>query len=181
MANFLDLPAELRIEIYEMVAFSAPRVFIKRKLRKKYENQRLGVTSALIAANKVINFELYSVVEKKAFSAPYQIQAIVTRYDFRHVMAFVKSCSAFEAAMLNPRSREGQSKIVITLRRADHSGDFEKLGKWIAFTARDGQPTCSGYDYPRWRFRDGSWVIKPAKWNDRYNNWMWEKEEEGRI
>ncbi|KAK3686706.1 hypothetical protein LTR37_019543 [Vermiconidia calcicola] len=158
MANVLDLPAELRIEIYELVAFSASRVFIKRKVSKTYENQRLGVTSALIATNRAINFELYSVVEEKAFSEPYRIWAHVMRHDFRHVMAFVDSCSASEAAMLNSRSRKGHSKIIITLRNVDSDGDHWKLGKWIAFTTRAGQPPCSGYDYRKWSFQDGCWV-----------------------
>lgn len=173
MANFLDLPAELRIEIYGLVAFSASRVFIKRKLRRTtYKNQRLGVTSALIAAKKTINFELYSIVEEKAFSAPYRIWAHVVMHDFRHVMAFVESCSASEAAILSSRSRYGRSRIIITLRKVGSDGDPWKLGKWIAFTTRAGQLTCSGYDYRKWSFQDGCWVGKPATWAAPYNTWI---------
>ncbi|KAK3705812.1 hypothetical protein LTR37_013119 [Vermiconidia calcicola] len=68
MATFLDLPAELRNAIYEWTSLSQPPTGLKRRedITGTFKCHIIGTPSGLIAMNRQINAELYSVIWSKA-------------------------------------------------------------------------------------------------------------------
>ena len=135
MPGFLDLSAELRNEIYVLVAEQEPNAIIKSKLQRSYDKQRLLSRSALIAVNKQINSEHYEVLYNRAFKPDTVVTATVKDFDFHHVTRFFQISHDHTPSHTHTLiSNSSKPKIHIDLQPDDideKAGD--RLGKWFKF------------------------------------------------
>ena len=142
MSSFLDLPAELRDQIYDLVRATTERNghrSLKRKASQPFGGQQFQMNSRLVITNKQIGREYYTGCHHEAFSdhGP-AILALVQDADFRFIMRFFKSCTAAEQTILTSKAKLevcfkaliGQHSRLPLLR--------SRVRRWVAFVERTG-------------------------------------------
>ena len=90
--SFLDLPPELREEIYALHFSAYPEVYITDHI-SLLDGQDLVPYSSLARASKQINLEYHAALRKHAFFKIYVIVVFARDFDFRAVICFVETLS----------------------------------------------------------------------------------------
>ena len=133
----MDLPVELRKEVYRLVFETEriTRVHVKRISRKVYDKQeRFVCSSRILAIDKPCHVDFFAALEEHAFMTAEAIVLDVADLDFRKAAAFVRSIKVNEKARL---MRPGAPKLVIRSELMDvRKFDGDKLGSWLAFCSK---------------------------------------------
>lgn len=94
MTNFLDLPAELRNEIYKHFAASEGILYIGPKPDKHWSQHPFISPSALIATNKQVLKEFTPVLFDYGCLPTTMLATRVEDFNFDHLYHFINNCTA---------------------------------------------------------------------------------------
>lgn len=124
--RFLDLPVELRDNIYQMVLDAEPEAYLSKRFRG-----RLITRSALAWVNRGIRSEFLSTVYVYAGN----INAVVKDFDFQHIVTFLNRLSDKEMRLLvdGPSSRclNIELSFSSTFTGNVESEAFHLLDRWL--------------------------------------------------
>jgi len=119
--SLLDLPAELRVNIYEYVFASTGGVHLARQTYKR----ALATTSKLVYANKQIRYEFMAAATLYS-----DISTTVLRLNFTHIVHFLNRSTDEELKALPSRAEAAPSTRTLTVvLQAD--GDFNGSRDWL--------------------------------------------------
>lgn len=122
----LDLPAELRNNIYEKVLENQPKVYLSKRTRGNLASQ-----SALARVSRQVRNEFLPVM----YLCAGEIIASVQNFDFRHIVTFLNRLSDKEMTALveTPSSRKMKIELTFTssFRSNRFSEEFALLHRWI--------------------------------------------------
>ena len=126
---FLNLPAELRNNIYEYAAL-ADQPFCLNPRLKVQQARHIISTSPLILANHEVAEEYYSVLATLLMTTNATILARVTDFKFRHLIRFITT-QMFTTQV--PDMRVAKRLIVELILTSPNQIEPEKYSDWLAF------------------------------------------------
>ena len=129
---FLDLPAELRNNIYEKVCEAEPEAFLIKRGRGN-----LASRSALPRVCHQIRNEFNSIL----YLCAGELIASVTDFDFQHIVTFINRLSDMELRSLLPTTDVPSSREMSVELIFEDSPDYSLLERWVK---RMQHPTKKG-------------------------------------
>lgn len=130
--RFLDLPPEIRAEIFDLVATNET-AYVSKRFRS-----RLVAKTPLLTVNRQIRNEFQTSLYLKAGT----LNAEVERFHFQHIVTFYNKLSQAEQRSLFLKSQPSVRKMFITLCMSHgQDDDMDLLCRWLR---RAGNPTKSG-------------------------------------
>ncbi|KAK0249668.1 hypothetical protein LTR91_010638 [Friedmanniomyces endolithicus] len=124
---FLDLPAELRNNVYEYAALADQPFCLKPRL-KVQQARHLTSTSPLILASHEVAEEYYSVLATILMTTNATILARVTDFKFRHLIRFITN-----QMLTTPDMRVAKRLIVELILTSPNQIEPEKYSDWLAY------------------------------------------------
>ncbi|KAK0928644.1 hypothetical protein LTR29_017288 [Friedmanniomyces endolithicus] len=126
---FLDLPAELRNNIYEYAALADQPFGLKPRLKVQQARHIISISPLILASHEVAE-EYYSVLATLLMNTNATILARVTDFKFRHLIRFITT-QMFTPQVLD----KGVAKrlVVELILTCPNQIEPEKYSDWLAF------------------------------------------------